>query len=144
MADLTYRDIALTEDVGACLLCAGAPCTAACPYGVEPDTVIRSLRFENTLGAARRIPDPLSCVTCTDKACLTACVKSKINRSVPIDEIMMRASSLPKPTEQKADLSIEFCGVHCENPFFLSSSVVGSNYEMVAKAFEMGWSGVRV
>ncbi|MBC2582371.1 NAD-dependent dihydropyrimidine dehydrogenase subunit PreA [Clostridium sp. DJ247] len=40
------------------------------------------------------------------------------------------------------DLSIEFCGVKCENPFFLSSSVVGSNYEMCAKALEMGWAGV--
>lgn len=39
------------------------------------------------------------------------------------------------------DLSIEFCGIKCENPFFLSSSVVGSNYEMVAKALEMGWAG---
>lgn len=40
------------------------------------------------------------------------------------------------------DLSLDFCGVHCENPFFLSSSVVGSNYEMVAKAFDLGWAGV--
>ncbi|MBR9647625.1 NAD-dependent dihydropyrimidine dehydrogenase subunit PreA [Clostridium tyrobutyricum] len=40
------------------------------------------------------------------------------------------------------DLSIKFCGVKCENPFFLSSSVVGSNYEMCAKAFEMGWAGI--
>jgi dihydropyrimidine dehydrogenase (NAD+) subunit PreA len=40
------------------------------------------------------------------------------------------------------DLSIEFCGIRCENPFFLSSSVVGSNYEMCAKALEMGWAGV--
>lgn len=42
----------------------------------------------------------------------------------------------------KRDLSIEFCDVKCENPFFLSSSVVGSNYEMCAKALEMGWAGV--
>jgi len=40
------------------------------------------------------------------------------------------------------DLSIEFCGVKCENPFFLSSSVVGSNFDMCAKALEMGWAGV--
>ncbi|AJA47210.1 NAD-dependent dihydropyrimidine dehydrogenase subunit PreA [Clostridium pasteurianum DSM 525 = ATCC 6013] len=40
------------------------------------------------------------------------------------------------------DLSIEFCGVKCENPFFLSSSVVGNNFEMCAKALEMGWGGV--
>ncbi|MBU3113236.1 NAD-dependent dihydropyrimidine dehydrogenase subunit PreA [Clostridium lacusfryxellense] len=40
------------------------------------------------------------------------------------------------------DLSIDFCGIKCENPFFHSSSVVGSNFEMCAKAFEMGWAGV--
>ena len=40
------------------------------------------------------------------------------------------------------DLSIDFCKVRCENPFFLSSSVVGSNYEMCAKALKMGWAGV--
>jgi len=40
------------------------------------------------------------------------------------------------------DLSIEFCGVKCENPFFLSSSVVAGNFEMCAKALEMGWAGV--
>lgn len=40
------------------------------------------------------------------------------------------------------DLSIDFLGIKCENPFFLSSSVVGSNYEMVSRAFEAGWAGV--
>ncbi|WP_125153040.1 NAD-dependent dihydropyrimidine dehydrogenase subunit PreA [Clostridium rectalis] len=43
---------------------------------------------------------------------------------------------------KKADLSIEFCGVNCENPFFLSSSPVSNNYEMCAKAFDNGWGGV--
>lgn len=42
----------------------------------------------------------------------------------------------------KKDLSIEYLGVKCENPFFLSSSPVGSNYEMVAKSYEEGWGGV--
>lgn len=42
----------------------------------------------------------------------------------------------------KKDLSIDFLGIHCENPFFLSSSPVGSNYEMVAKCFAEGWAGV--
>lgn len=40
------------------------------------------------------------------------------------------------------DLSIDFLGVKCENPFFLSSSPVGSNYEMIKKAFDTGWGGV--
>lgn len=43
---------------------------------------------------------------------------------------------------KKVDLSIDFLGVHCENPFFLSSSPVCHNYEMIAKAFDCGWGGV--
>ena len=42
----------------------------------------------------------------------------------------------------KKDLSIDYLGVKCENPFFLSSSPVGGNYDMVAKSFESGWGGV--
>lgn len=42
----------------------------------------------------------------------------------------------------KKDLSIDYLGVKCENPFFLSSSPVGGNYDMVAKSFEAGWGGV--
>lgn len=42
----------------------------------------------------------------------------------------------------RKDLSIEFLGVKCENPFFLSSSPVCSNYDMIAKAFDTGWAGV--
>jgi len=41
----------------------------------------------------------------------------------------------------KKDLSINYLGVNCENPFFLSSSPVGGNYDMVAKSFEAGWAG---
>ena len=33
----------------------------------------------------------------------------------------------------KKDLSIDYLGVKCQNPFFLSSSPVGGNYDMVAK-----------
>jgi len=43
---------------------------------------------------------------------------------------------------KRRDLSIEFCGVKCENPFFLSSSPVGSNYDMCKKALETGWGGI--
>lgn len=39
-------------------------------------------------------------------------------------------------------LSIDFCGIHCENPFFLSSSCVAGNAEMCARALEAGWGGI--
>jgi dihydropyrimidine dehydrogenase (NAD+) subunit PreA len=41
-----------------------------------------------------------------------------------------------------ADLSINFCGVNFKNPFLLSSSPVSNSAEMVARAFDAGWSGV--
>ncbi len=41
-----------------------------------------------------------------------------------------------------ADLSIDFLGFKCENPFFLSSSPVGSSYEMCAKFLDAGGGGV--
>ena len=48
----------------------------------------------------------------------------------------------PKIKPKHKSLEIEFCGVKCENPFFLSSSPVGSNYEMCSKALETGWGGI--
>ncbi|WP_426709825.1 NAD-dependent dihydropyrimidine dehydrogenase subunit PreA [Cetobacterium sp. SF1] len=42
----------------------------------------------------------------------------------------------------KKDLSINFLGVHFENPFLLSSSPVGNCYEMCAKSLDVGWGGV--
>lgn len=41
----------------------------------------------------------------------------------------------------KKDLSIDYLGVKCLNPFFLSSSPVGGNYDMVRKCYETGWGG---
>ncbi len=41
----------------------------------------------------------------------------------------------------KKDLSLKYLGVDCLNPFFLSSSPVGGNYDMVSKCYETGWGG---
>lgn len=142
MSNLLYKEISLLEEVGGCLLCNNAPCTKACPHQLKIDTIIRSLRFENRLGAVDKMPEELPCHTCETMDCMRACLKAKINTSVPIVDILEKVSTYEKVKKEKVDLSIDFCGVHCENPFFLSSSVVGSNYEMVAKAFDMGWAGV--
>ncbi len=42
----------------------------------------------------------------------------------------------------RADLSIDFLGFKCENPFFLSSSPVAATYEMCSKFLEAGGGGV--
>ena len=45
------------------------------------------------------------------------------------------------PQTARPDLGIDFCGMHCMNPFFLSSSPVGNTAEMIARAFDAGWGG---
>jgi len=43
--------------------------------------------------------------------------------------------------EPKVDLSVEYCGIRFENPFVLSSAPPTDSYEMVKRAFEVGWAG---
>ena len=119
-------------------MCHDAPCNC-CPKGLAVSDIIRSLCFENNNGAAKKIGS-VSCADC-DAPCEQACIRAKIDTKIDISGLLSCITQ-GKETETKADLSIDFCGVHCENPFFLSSSVVGSNYEMVAKAFDLGWAGV--
>lgn len=139
---MAYEEIRIKSEVGRCLLCHDAPCVKACPEAAGIDKIIRSLRFENYTGASRRLQNSNINSECATK-CMEACNRGKIDKPIDIPGILedMKVYSTEIP-EKKVDLSIDFCGVHCENPFFLSSSVVGSNYEMVAKAFDMGWAGV--
>lgn len=127
-----------------CLLCYNAPCTNSCPYGLDAAKVIRSYRFENISGAAEAASGSDVCEACVNKDCVVACLKGKVDDPVRIPELLTYIKQLKKNDEKmkKVDLGITFCDVPCENPFFLSSSVVASNYTMVAKAFEMGWAGV--
>ncbi len=122
----------LTNENAKCLLCADAPCNKACRHKQTPSGMLQSIRFSNEKGAGRYISTDL-CKDC-DAPCESVCINT-----VPIKSI---ALNLPPQHTAHADLSIEFCGIKCENPFFLSSSVVASNYEMCARALSMGWAGI--
>lgn len=135
---MEYKMLKIKSEASRCLLCHDAPYNC-CPKGLAVSDIIRSLRFENNNGAAKKIGS-VSCADC-DAPCEQACIRAKIDTKIDISGLLSCITQ-GKETETKADLSIDFCGVHCENPFFLSSSVVGSNYEMVAKAFDLGWAGV--
>ncbi len=124
--------------LSSCLLCADAPCTKACDKLNKPDKTIRSLRFNNYLGAISHIND--SCINC-DAKCEKSCV---LSNSVKIKDIMLgclKQKEKFKKEIKKADISTDFCGIKIENPFLLSSSVVASSYEMVSRAFDAGWAG---
>lgn len=134
-------NIILKTESSRCLLCSDAPCAKACKNNIPIDKIIRSVNFDN-IGGARFLLGNKSCADCIDDSCSAVCSRGNFDSPVNVSKIvsLVRDFDCVKPKE--VDLSVDLCGVKCDNPFFLSSSVVGSNYEMVAKAFDMGWAGV--
>ena len=130
------------EEADRCLLCYEAPCTSACPNGLDPAGLLRSVRFENEAGAAGRLPDEDVCSRC-DAPCQEACLRwdgpVRIRRACT--HLHQERAQLEELGESAVDLSSEFCGIRLENPFLLSSSVVASSYEKIARAFDLGWAG---
>lgn len=138
----------LKSEIRRCLLCKEAPCTSACPKQLEPGRRIRSLYFNNTFSACSGIGNDV-CAGC-DAPCESSCVLSKpeYGSAIRIREIMAEAERIaglrndPEPRPFEPDLSLDICGIKIENPFLLSSSVVSRNYDMISKAFDLGWAGV--
>lgn len=134
-----YRSSIDKISVRRCLLCYEAPCTAAC-LAKDPARILRALRFDNEDGAALLAAKDKACIGC-QAPCTAACPNA-----VPIPAIL---SSLSEDSPQmeaapgaaEINLFCDLCGIHLENPFLLSSSVVASSYEMCARAFRAGWAG---
>ena len=123
------------EEASRCLLCDNAPCTKACSNG-DPARAIRAIRFDNAGSALRWV------ARCSDadlERAEQACIH--YDRPIRIRELLSQCGPQSN-IETMPSLAIEFCGIKCENPFFLASSAVCTNYEMVAKALEAGWGGV--
>ncbi len=139
------HDLRFTYDrseVGKCLLCHDPLCSKACPQSADVGGILRSLYFDNFLGAAAKLT--CECVYC-NAPCEKACVLERDNEPVAVREVMLDVKAelpnLPAYKAETADLSAEICGVRLENPFLLSSSVVASSYDMCRRAFEAGWAG---
>ena len=126
----------INEEAARCLLCEDAPCTKACTTG-DPARAIRAIRFDNAKNAWRWT------VGCHDED-LERAEQACIHYDKPIRiRELLQSVGRPSAGESAApSLAITFCGIPCENPFFLASSAVCTNYEMVARAFEAGWAGV--
>jgi len=124
------------EEANRCLLCQDAPCTKACQSG-DPARALRAIRFDNHHMASLWVKE------CTDadlERAEQACIH--YNWPIRIKDTLRAISSDELEGVALPSLDITFCGIRCENPFFLASSAVCTNYEMVAKAFEAGWAGV--
>ena len=116
-------------------MCQEAPCTKACKTG-DPARAMRAIRFDNHKLATRWVAN------CSD-ADLERAEQACIHYNWPIRlKEVLRSIHPDDVTAPYPSLEIDFCGIRCENPFFLASSAVCTNYDMVARAFDAGWAGV--
>ena len=130
----------LKKEMSKCALCYKAVCGEACDK-LPVDQILRSVWFDNEGVARIRLKDSNICENC-DAPCEQICKKD-----VPIKNIMTTLYQTKDKNEKLEDadydrLKISMFGFELENPFFLSSSVVSSNYEMISNAFNAGWVGV--
>lgn len=130
------RTIHVKEEAARCLLCEDAPCTKACKNG-DPARAIRAIRFENQKNAWRWIE---GCTNADIQQAEQACIH--YDRPLRIRELLNAVKCDTNIVEKLPSLDIDFCGIHCDNPFFLASSAICTRYDMVARAFDMGWAGV--
>ncbi len=126
-------------EIHKCVLCHNAPCKKMYK-NIDPERIIRAIKFEDQKGARTLIGDEKTCFE-KNKTC-----KEKCPLNVDVDSILKNLINETEKIEELAniDISTEICGVKLENPFLLSSSIVGSRYEMCKRAFEQGWAGVAV
>lgn len=127
--------IHIHEESARCLLCAAPPC------GAQTARAIRALRFDNNWTAAELFEQMTDAeLQSAENACI------HYDRPIRFTELKQTLNSQLKNYSQRSTLnsklSITFCGIPCENPFFLASSAICTNYEMIARAFEAGWAGV--
>ena len=130
--------IHIHEEAARCLLCENAPCTKACKKG-DPARAIQAIRFDNEKNALRWLKD------CSE-ADLLAAEKACIHYDQPlrIRELLKAVEVLGyEEPDTLPDLGITFCGIPCESPFFLASSAVSTNYDMIARAFKAGGSALQ-
>ncbi len=126
----------IKEEASRCLLCVDAPCSKPCKKG-DPARAIRAIRFGNEALAGSWVAE------CNDQeleAAERACIH--YDRPIRIRELLRSVGYETAAADTPPSLSIDFCGIRCENPFFLASSAICTNYEMVARAFDAGWAGV--
>ena len=135
--------IHINEETSRCLLCANAPC------GAKAARAVRALRFDNPWTAAELFDQMTEEeLLQAEKACIhydrpiRLATLKKETQKLPTSNFQLSTTLNSKLSTLNPKLSITFCGIPCENPFFLASSAVCTNYEMVARALEAGWAGV--
>lgn len=123
----------LKLEIHKCALCYNAPCKKIYK-NVDPERIIRAIRFDNIKGASTFIKDNY---LEKNENCIELCPCN-----VDIEAILKEVAKNHYEKNLDVDISTQICNIKLENPFLLSSSIVGSTYDMCKRALEAGWAGV--
>jgi dihydropyrimidine dehydrogenase (NAD+) subunit PreT len=83
----------IQTEISRCLLCYDPLCTKACPVGLDPAAIIKSLQFENFKGAVKKLTNKIGPEkNCNSQCgyknnCQMACTRAKIDRPLEISKI---------------------------------------------------------
>lgn len=140
-----YRRL-LFDESRKCLLCENPVCAKACKKNYNPGKLFLSMRLANESGAFLKAAEMISCAGCESRSCEKACLRGRIDSPMKIKDIVSGMNNgykdIVADKNDLPDLKVEFCGMTCENPFFLASSPVAHNYDMCDRALAAGWGGI--
>ena len=135
--DIAVEELSNKIDLHKCVCCHDALCNKMYK-NINPERILRALKFDNPKGARYLIQDEENCLE-KDTSCYEKCPLN-----VNIDKIIKNLINETDKISGLEDINVktDICGVELENPFILSSSIIGSRYEMCERAFELGWAGI--
>ena len=130
------NDKNIQMEIHKCALCYDAPCKKIYK-NINPERIIRAIKFDNIKGARTLIGNSKKSLAKNRRN------KFKCPLNIKIDDILEKVKEMDIVDGlENIDISSQICGIKLENPFLLSSSIVGSRYEMCKRAFEYGWAGI--
>lgn len=134
---LARSELSLQTEINKCILCHDAPCKNIYK-NIDASRIIRAIKFDNKKGARALINnyDLVLNENCTTKCPLNVNLQYILNNIIKETDVVKNYNDI--------DLSTSICGVKLENPFLLSSSIVGSSYDMCKRALESGWAGISI
>lgn len=123
-----------------CHLCANMPCAKACKK-LDLDKILLGVWFDNESYVASTLPNKNPCVSCSGP-CAKACVSKHVFFKELINDLYRIKKQNKKAKLDYKSLKTKFFSKTMDSPFMLSSSVVSSSYEKIARALKLGWAGV--
>lgn len=126
-------------DIVNCHLCADCKSAKVCKK-LDLRKILLGVWFSNDTYIASTLPNKNPCIGCA-APCQKACISKHVYLKDLIKHLYQTKKTTLKTKHDLTKIKTKFFNKTMENPFMLSSSVVSSSYEKIARAFAFGWAG---